>query len=219
VARYLLALDPEGLWYRNQDNQATFAGTLAVLDPPPPEEVASETLDGLNSFIFPALMTLSFMHCTNVTEREVAPPPRLAKKWRKRHGRDLVRYHVLDIAPMGAVLHREGQAGEQGLAHALHICRGHFKTFSQDAPLFGRLAGTFWWAPHVRGDLAETWFSILTKQQVRRGVYHDVPELIAAIATFIEGYNQRAQPFIWTKTADGILTKAIKQQPTSGTLH
>jgi transposase len=68
-------------------------------------------------------------------------------------------------------------------------------------------------------NMVEIWFSILTKQQVRRGVYHDVPELIAAIEHYIDGYNNRAQPFAWTKTADQILTKAIKQQPTSGTLH
>ena len=68
-------------------------------------------------------------------------------------------------------------------------------------------------------NMVEIWFSILTKQQVRRGVYHDVPELIAAIEHFIEGYNQRAQPFVWTKTAEAVLAKASKQQPTSGTLH
>jgi transposase len=68
-------------------------------------------------------------------------------------------------------------------------------------------------------NMVEIWFSILTTQQVRRGVYHDVPELIAAIEHFIAGYNQRAQPFVWTKTAEDILTKAIKRQPTSGTLH
>ena len=68
-------------------------------------------------------------------------------------------------------------------------------------------------------NMVEIWFSILTSQQVRRGVYHDVPELIAAIEFYIEGYNQRAQPFVWTKTPEQILAKAIKQQPTSGTLH
>ena len=68
-------------------------------------------------------------------------------------------------------------------------------------------------------NMVEIWFSILTNQQVRRGVYHDVPELIAAIEHFIDGYNQRAQPFVWTKTPEQILAKAIKQQPTSGTLH
>ena len=61
-------------------------------------------------------------------------------------------------------------------------------------------------------NMVEVWFSILTKQQVRRGVYHDVPELIAAIEHFIEGYNQRAQPFVWTKTAEQVLEKAIKDK-------
>ena len=68
-------------------------------------------------------------------------------------------------------------------------------------------------------NMIEIWFSILTKQQVRRGVYHDVPELINAIEHFIEGYNERAQPFVWTKTAEQILAKATKQQDTSETLH
>ncbi len=68
-------------------------------------------------------------------------------------------------------------------------------------------------------NMVEIWFSILTNQQIRRGVYRDVPELIAAIEHFIAGYNERAQPFVWTKTAEEILVKAIKRQPTSGTLH
>ena len=68
-------------------------------------------------------------------------------------------------------------------------------------------------------NMVEIWFSILTSQQVRRGVYHNVPELIAAIEFYIEGYNERAQPFVWTKTADQVIAKASKQQATSGTLH
>jgi len=68
-------------------------------------------------------------------------------------------------------------------------------------------------------NMIEIWFSILTNQQVRRGVYHDVPELIAAIDYFIEHYNDRAQPFIWTKSAEHIITKTTKRQATSGTLH
>jgi transposase len=68
-------------------------------------------------------------------------------------------------------------------------------------------------------NMVEIWFSILTRQQVRRGVYHDVPELIAAIEHYIDGYNDRAQPFVWTRTPEQILAKTSKQQPTSGTLH
>lgn len=46
-----------------------------------------------------------------------------------------------------------------------------------------------------------------------------LPRSSHAIEHFIDGYNQRAQPFVWTKTAEQILTKAIKQQGTSETLH
>jgi transposase len=68
-------------------------------------------------------------------------------------------------------------------------------------------------------NIVEIWFSILTKQQVRHGVYHDVPELISAIEHFIDGYNERAQPFVWTKTAEHVLKKATQKQDTSETLH
>ena len=59
-------------------------------------------------------------------------------------------------------------------------------------------------------NMVEIWFSILTRQQVRRGVDHDLPELIAAIEHFIEGYNQRAQPFVWTRIAQQVLAKAAQ---------
>ena len=68
-------------------------------------------------------------------------------------------------------------------------------------------------------NTVEIWFSILTTQQVRRGVHHDVPERIAAIEHFIDGYNDRAQPLVWTKTAEQVLAKAIKRQDTSDALH
>jgi len=32
-------------------------------------------------------------------------------------------------------------------------------------------------------------------------------------------YNERVQPFVWTKTAEDIPIKATKHQRTSGTLH
>jgi len=69
-------------------------------------------------------------------------------------------------------------------------------------------------------NLVESWFSILTRQQIRRGVYRDVPELVTTITTFIASYNTRATPFIWTKTPDKILAKALPQpQATSETEH
>ena len=67
-------------------------------------------------------------------------------------------------------------------------------------------------------NLVEVFFGIITRQAIRRGTYTSVKDLIAAIEAFIDGWNDRCQPFVWTKTADEILTKAHRK-PTSNTRH
>jgi transposase len=68
-------------------------------------------------------------------------------------------------------------------------------------------------------NMVESWFSILTRRSVRRGSFASVPELIAAIERFVLAYDEHARPFVWTRTADEVLAKAIKRQDTSGTEH
>ena len=65
-------------------------------------------------------------------------------------------------------------------------------------------------------NLVESWFSILTRQHVRRGSFASVKELIGAIERFVAAYNERAQPFVWTKPAAAVLVKAVKPNATSG---
>lgn len=104
--------------------------------------------------VAPFLFAMSLMHCKNVVIREVAPPDTRRAKAKKRGVPPLVRYRVLDIEPMKTVLRTEGQIEKTGLKQALHICRGHFKTYD-DKPLFGKVRGTFWWPSTVRGSLSE----------------------------------------------------------------
>jgi transposase len=61
-------------------------------------------------------------------------------------------------------------------------------------------------------NLVEVFFGIITRQAVRRGSFDSVPQLAAAIRTFIEGWNARCHPFIWTKTADQILPHATRKR-------
>jgi transposase len=68
-------------------------------------------------------------------------------------------------------------------------------------------------------NLVESWFSILTRQHVRRGSFASVRELIAAIERFVAAYNERARPFVWTKPAQAVLAKAVKPHTTSETEH
>jgi len=67
-------------------------------------------------------------------------------------------------------------------------------------------------------NLVEVFFGIITRQAIRRGTFTSVKDLIAAIETFIDAWNDRCQPFAWTKTADEILTKA-NRKVTSNTRH
>jgi hypothetical protein len=67
--------------------------------------------------------------------------------------------------------------------------------------------------------MVEIFFGIITRQAIRRGTFTSVKDLIAAIRRFIDGWNQRCQPFVWTKTADEILTKATGGQSSSFTRH
>ena len=61
-------------------------------------------------------------------------------------------------------------------------------------------------------------FGIITRQAIGRGTFTSLKDLIAAIETYIDGWNERCQPFVRTKTADQILTKAQRKK-TSNTRH
>lgn len=108
-----------------------------------------------------ALLAISFMHCKNVVLRQQTPPAvqQTAKQKRQRiQPHQPVTYHVLDIEPMKTILKTEGKSEQVGLQRALHICRGHFSTYTEDKKLFGKYAGTFWIPQHVRGS-AEVGFA------------------------------------------------------------
>jgi hypothetical protein len=47
---------------------------------------------------------------------------------------------------------------------------------------------------------------------IRHGSFDSVKQLVAAIGTFIEGWNDRCHPFTWTKTADEILPHATRKR-------
>ena len=67
-------------------------------------------------------------------------------------------------------------------------------------------------------NMVEIFFSIITRQAIRRGSFTSVKDLVTAIEAFIDGWNDRCQPFVWTKTADQILTKA-NRKTTSVAVH
>src|SRR3954471_2043589 len=56
-------------------------------------------------------------------------------------------------------------------------------------------------------NMVERFFRDLTENQLRRGVFRNVEELIAAIFNYIDLHNENPKPFIWTAKAADILEK------------
>ena len=102
-----------------------------------------------------ACLTIAFMHCKNVRKIDVGDTEGPSSKWLRRQKTPRLRYKVLDINPMKEVLRTEGQSETTGLHRALHICRGHFATYTVDKPLFGHFVGTVWKPAHTRGSIEQ----------------------------------------------------------------
>ena len=56
-------------------------------------------------------------------------------------------------------------------------------------------------------NAVENFFSKLTRQRIRRGVFHSIADLQAAINRYLKEHNDDPKPFVWTKSADAILDK------------
>ncbi len=59
-------------------------------------------------------------------------------------------------------------------------------------------------------NLVERWFAEITMKQIRRGAHRSTQELEAAIYRYTAETNKAPHPFIWTKTADEILTSVAR---------
>ncbi len=61
-------------------------------------------------------------------------------------------------------------------------------------------------------NMVEIFFGLVTRRAIRRGSFHSVQDLEDTIETYIAGYNERAKPFRWVKTADYLLGKIKRKQ-------
>jgi len=68
-------------------------------------------------------------------------------------------------------------------------------------------------------NLVERWFREITDKRIRRASFSSVPVLIQAIDEYIEKNNKNPKPFIWTASADSILSKIHHCKEVLETLH
>jgi transposase len=56
-------------------------------------------------------------------------------------------------------------------------------------------------------NAVETFFSVLTRKRIRRGSFHSIVDLQAAIKRYLAEHNAEPRPFVWTASAASILAK------------
>jgi transposase len=63
-------------------------------------------------------------------------------------------------------------------------------------------------------NLVERFFGQITDKAIRRGVFHSVDNLVAAIEEYLRVHNADPKPFVWTATAEQILAKVQRGRVT-----
>ena len=56
-------------------------------------------------------------------------------------------------------------------------------------------------------NLVERWFEELSEKAIRRGSFVSVPDLQQAIEEFLDAWNAKPKPFVWTATVEEIIKK------------
>ncbi len=142
--------------WNTADNETGQAMAMACTEPVS-EDVAREEVGKYEKAVgwgamAPTYFAISLLHCKNVNAVDHEPSAQLNKKRIKRGHLPLMTFKTLEIGSMTRRLDAAKGESSDGVKQALHLCRGHFKTFDK-RPLFGSIKGRFWWPAHARGDI------------------------------------------------------------------
>lgn len=117
------------------------AKSMVASDYDDQEQPTAPAVEAMNRVFF----ALALMNCRNVILRE-----RGAGKLKgTAQTGDAFHEVVIDGNTRGPASNGGDAADRTGRRH---LARGHFKTFTEDAPLLGKHVGTYWWGWQVRGQ-------------------------------------------------------------------
>ncbi len=98
------------------------------------------------------MSAIALMNVKNISLVD-RPVSRQVRRKHERKGIPLPQYKILELTPLKPKTKNKSDVIEKGEPlRALHIARGHFRTYTDAAPLFGRITGTFWIPAHMRGN-------------------------------------------------------------------
>jgi hypothetical protein len=111
--------------------------------------------EGISSLFDPFWLAVSMFHVRNVRLVPSEPiSPKLAKARAKRGKPPITATTTVVVDPVRETLRRIDDARKRGekIDLAIHHVRAHYKTFTADRPLFGKVTGRFFWPVTLRGS-------------------------------------------------------------------
>lgn len=106
---------------------------------------------GLSENLSIAYLALGWINCRNVELVDVLPSASQRRK-RQRKGNLLgMEYKKIVLDGRSRRSLTSNQEAEKR-HQRLHVVRGHFKTYTAEKPLMGKLVGQYWWHQQTRGD-------------------------------------------------------------------
>ena len=95
------------------------------------------------------VILMDLLSCRNISLATNEPPVKINRKRKTRGKCPIFTYKTLVIKPTSK---KQQEQEAQGLwNNRIHLCRGHFKEYTPEKPLFGKFTGRYWWQPSVRG--------------------------------------------------------------------
>ena len=101
--------------------------------------------------IHSALKICSLISCLNIKAEKQTPSNRIQQSRLRKKKKPLISYFTLKIHAK-----EKREPGDKSTPKwkdaRFHLCRGHFKRYTKENPLFGKYTGLYWWAPAARGN-------------------------------------------------------------------
>ena len=99
------------------------------------------------------LFSLALLNTKNIEMFDSVGDIKPKKKRRRRRKSKGEQFYTLRVRPSKS--RSKGDSQPTGANNSFHLARGHFKTYTEENPLFGRHTGTYWWDAHTRGSKAK----------------------------------------------------------------
>ena len=94
---------------------------------------------------------LMLLSCHNIKVKDILPDKKANLFRIKIKRQPLFNYKVLDLK-LPKNNYKYNPSVNNQWQKRIHLCMGHFKTYTEQNPLFGKIVGKYFWNPHLRGN-------------------------------------------------------------------